>query len=104
MASENDDSKSGREGGPPDVVALHLAFAEAAIFLVESLLLVLHERRVLTKEDVLDVVRTAVEAKKDLVEHDVHREISSVGSGVLKRIENSLSATTPQSPVDLGGK
>ena len=71
---------------------LHLAFAEASIMLMESLLLVLLERGVLSRADLQSAVSIALETKRNFIASGIHPQIATVALGVLKRLENSLAA------------
>jgi hypothetical protein len=72
----------------------HLAYAEASLMLMESLLLLLIERRVLTPADAIEAVETALEAKKTLAREGTHAHIASVAAGVLSSLANSLAASS----------
>ena len=85
---------AGMNSGAPSQAdtTLHLAFAEASILLMESLLLVLLEKGVLSKKDLLGTVEVALETKRKFIESGIHPEIAKVALGVLQRLENSLAA------------
>jgi hypothetical protein len=70
----------------------HLAYAEASVMLVECLMLVLMEKKVVPIEDLVDAVETAIEAKQELIRDRSHPEIASIAAGVLSKIANSLAA------------
>ena len=88
-------SESGHVPVSASDTTLHLAFAEASILLMESVLLVLLERRVLSKSDLSRAVSEALDSKRSFIESDIHPQIAKVASGVLKRLENSLAAAVP---------
>jgi hypothetical protein len=71
---------------------LHLAYAEASVVLIESLMLVLVERGVLSKDELVDALETAIETKKNLIEDGIHPHIATLAAGTLTRIANSLAA------------
>ena len=71
---------------------LHLAYAEASVVLIESLMLVLLERGVLSKDELFEALETSIETKKGFVDDGVHAEIAKFAAGTLTRIANSLSA------------
>jgi hypothetical protein len=73
-------------------VATHLAYAEAAVMLVECLMLVLMEKKVLPLESLTQAVEAAIEAKQGLVKEGAHPQIAVIAAGVLSRIANSLAA------------
>jgi hypothetical protein len=69
-----------------------LAYAEASILLLESLMLILLQRRVLSPADLQDAIDAAVETKEHLAQEGRHPEIAEVAAGVLRRIGNSVAA------------
>jgi hypothetical protein len=71
---------------------LHLAYAEASVMLLECVMLVLIERKVVPLDALVDAVETAVEAKNIQVKDLAHPQIAAVAAGVLRRIANSLAA------------
>jgi hypothetical protein len=72
--------------------ALHLAYAEASVILIESLMLVLLKRGLLSKEEIVDALEAAIETKKNFIEDGIHPEIATLAAGTLTRIANSLAA------------
>src|SRR6185437_16492108 len=86
--------------GPLDVPAatapsdmnVHLAYAEASVMLVECLMLVLIEKKLLPVADLVDAVETAIEAKQRLIKDRSHPQIATIAAGVLSKIANSLAA------------
>ena len=76
----------------PDL-ELHLAYAEASVMLVECLMLVLMEKKVLPLESLMQSVEAAIEAKRGLIKDGAHPQIAILAAGVLSKIANSLSAT-----------
>lgn len=85
-------SESGHVSASASDTTLHLAFAEASMLLMESLLLVLLERKVLSRADLMTVVSEAVDTKRNFIESGAHPHIATIACGVLKRLENSLAA------------
>ena len=77
----------------PADVAMHLAYAEASVMLVECLMLVLMEKKVLPLESLTQAVEAAIEAKQGLSKDGAHPQIAVIAAGVLSRIANSLAAT-----------
>src|ERR1700754_4741085 len=73
-------------------VTLHLAYAEASVMLVECLMLVLMEKKVLPLESLTQAVEAAIEAKQGLVKESANPQIAVIAAGVLSRIANSLAA------------
>ena len=83
----------GSDGAPkPSEVSLHLAYAEACVVLVECLMHVMVEKKLIAKEDLVAMVESAINAKKAMADANWHREIAPVASGVLAQIANSLRA------------
>lgn len=81
-----------RRAEPPDELTRHLAYAEAAVMLMESVLLTLFEQGVLTKEQIVATVEAVISTKRQMVfEHD-NPEIATIAAGVLRNICNSVSA------------
>ncbi len=72
---------------------LHLAYAEASVMLVECLMLVLMEKKVVPLESLVESVEAAIEAKRGLIRDGAHPHIATIAAGVLSKIANSLSAT-----------
>jgi hypothetical protein len=77
---------------------LHLAYAEASVVLIESLMLVLMERGVLSREELFDALEAAIETKKGFVDDGVHAEIANLAAGTLTRIANSIDAAGRRRP------
>jgi hypothetical protein len=80
------------ERGPSDL-ELHLAYAEASVMLVECLMLVLMERKIVPLESLLESMEAAIEAKRGLIRDGSHPQIASIATGVLSKIANSVAAT-----------
>ena len=70
----------------------HLAYAEAAVMLIESLMLVLIEQRVLTMQQMVAAVESAIATKRQMVREGEHPIVSAVAAGVLSRMANSVAA------------
>ena len=90
-----DKERSGPPYGPPTQADLemHLAYAEASVMLIECLMLVLMEKKVLPLESLVEAVETAIDAKRGLVKDGAHPQIANIAAGVLSKIANSLAAT-----------
>jgi hypothetical protein len=81
------------DGNPvPSEEAKHLAYAEAAWTLLECLMLVLVEQRILTTHELVDAIEDAIATKRQMVADHEHPEIASVAAGVLSTLANSLAA------------
>ena len=74
---------------------LHLAYAEAAILLIESLMLHLVERGILSTGDLVEFMEAAVETKRDMMKEGIHPHIAEIAKGVLTSISNSVGASRP---------
>jgi hypothetical protein len=88
----NIDSTSPEGASPPSEVALHLAYAEACVVLVECLMYVMVEKNLMSKEELVAAVENAINAKKAMADANWHRDIAPVAAGVLAQIANSLRA------------
>lgn len=89
IESEPDSTGAGR--GPSELVR-HLAYAEASVMLIECLMHVLIEQRVLTQEGMVEAIETALATKKQMVAEQQHPEIAAVAAGILSLLANSLAA------------
>jgi hypothetical protein len=70
----------------------HLAYGEASLMLIECLMLTLVEHRVLTTNQIVVAVETAIATKRQMVCDREHPEIAEVAAGVLSTLANSLAA------------
>ena len=86
----NPDDLTSRAG--PSDVAVHLAYAEACVVLMECLMIVMVEKKLVSKSELVDAVETAIATKKDMADTHWHRDIAPVAVGVLAQIANSLRA------------
>jgi hypothetical protein len=71
---------------------MHLAYAEACVVLVECLMHVMVEKKLVPKEELVALVEGAMNAKKAMADANWHREIAPVAAGVLAQLANSLKA------------
>jgi hypothetical protein len=78
----------------PSVETVHLAYAEASIVLLETLMQLLIDRKLVAMDDVIQSLETAIETKRVLAHEGDHAEISNVAAGVLSSIANSIAAGT----------
>jgi hypothetical protein len=78
-------------------VLLHLAYAEASVLLLECVMGMLVEKRVITISELVEEVETAIATKRTMVNDNRHPEIAQLAAGVLARIANSLAASNPVS-------
>jgi hypothetical protein len=82
--------RSGQSG--PSELNTHLAYAEACVMLMECLMLVLIEKRVLGKEELVAEVENAINTKAQILADRGHSDIVPIAMGVLTQIANSLEA------------
>lgn len=73
----------------------HMAEGEAALMLVESLVLALVEQDVLTREQVSEAIETVIETKRGKGGDTEHPRISAAAIGMLNMLSNSVSAARP---------
>ena len=69
-----------------------LAEGQAALFLLEALLFRLMERKLLTPEDVVELVENALSAKQRLAEDGSDTELARISAGLLSSLTASFSA------------
>ena len=69
-----------------------LAEGEAALMLVESLMLAMIEEGLIGRERVVEAVETVIETKRNLAERDQHPEISRPAVGIVRALANSIAA------------
>jgi hypothetical protein len=74
-------------------LAAHLAQGEAALMLIECLMLVLIEQKLFTAEQMSEAVETALSTKAQMVRDGEHPQISRLAAGLLRRIRSSMAAT-----------
>jgi hypothetical protein len=89
--SPTDNQDAGNAGGPSEV-SIHLAYAEACILLLESLMLVLVEKKLVSKTELLNAVESAMDTKKAMEDAHWHETIAPIAAGVLAQLANSLRA------------
>jgi hypothetical protein len=80
----------------PEDETLHLAYAEASILLIESLMLHLVERGIVSAAELIESMETAIETKREFVRDGVHPQLASLAGGVIARISNSVGSTRPR--------
>jgi hypothetical protein len=86
------DSIPGEDSAPPSDFSMHLAYAEACVVLVECLMHVMVERKLVPKDELVAAVENAVNTKKAMADSHWHRDIAPVAIGVLTQLANSLRA------------
>jgi hypothetical protein len=70
---------------------LHHAEGRAALALVECLLMTLLDTRVLTREQLVEAVESAVEANRQSADDDHHQAVSQAAAGLLRSIGGSMA-------------
>lgn len=73
----------------------HAAAGQAALMLVESLMLALVERGVMPAAEMVEAVETVIETKRRLAEDGHEPEIAARAAAMLAGIANSLAASGP---------
>ena len=86
------DGRHHDEHGAPSEEMKHLAHGDAALMLIECLMVTLIEHRILTTREIVDAVEAAIATKRQMVADQDHPEIASVAAGVLSTLANSLAA------------
>jgi hypothetical protein len=76
----------------PAQTTRHLAYGEAAVMLIESLMLILIEKRVLTPQQMIAAIESAIATKRQMVQDGEHPDISAMAAGVLSTMANSVAA------------
>lgn len=70
----------------------YLAYAQASMMLVESLMLTLIDHHILTKEQLVSSVEGAIATKRQMVADRESPEIAIIAAGILRTLANSLAA------------
>jgi hypothetical protein len=76
----------------PSETIQHLASGEAALLLLECVLHQLLDRKLLSTNEILDAIETAISTKRQMILDGEHAEVASVAIGTLQGIANSLVA------------
>jgi hypothetical protein len=71
------------------------AAGQAALMLVESLMLALVERRVVPSSELVEAVETVIETKRRLAEDGHEPDVAARAAAMLTTIANSLAAAGP---------
>jgi hypothetical protein len=78
---------------PSDQVIQHLAEAEAALWLAESLILSLVRAGILEKQTAIEAIEATIEAKRSVLPETPSPEIARLAIGILSALGNSIAAT-----------
>jgi hypothetical protein len=76
----------------PAETTKHLAYGEAAVMLLECLMLVLIEQHVLTAQQMVEAVESAIATKRQMVHEGEHPNVSAIAAGLLSTVANGLAA------------
>jgi hypothetical protein len=79
-------------------LAVQLAHGQAALLLLECLMLVLIERKTMTADQMVDAVDTVLATKLQMARDEDHPQIARLAAGLLSRIGNSLAAAKAVDP------
>ena len=86
----------------PTETTKHLAYAEAAVMLIECLMLVFVERGLFSIDEIVSQVETVIATKRQMIEDGQHAEISAIAAAVLASIANSVAAANAPDSNDPG--
>jgi hypothetical protein len=79
----------------PDEATHHLAEGEAALVLLEGLLHLLVGKGILTSEEVIGWVETAIDVKRQMAADGTAPELSRIAAGMLVKVANTIAASDP---------
>jgi hypothetical protein len=85
-------STRGTNPSDPSQLTLHLAYAEASVMIIESLLQMLIDAKALPLDAIIENLEQAIATKRELIADGSHPEVSRVAAGVLSGLANSLAA------------
>jgi hypothetical protein len=78
---------------PSDQIIRHLAEAEAALWLGESLILSLVRAGIVEKQVVIETIEAAIEAKRSILPDTPSPEIARLAIAILSAVGNSIAAS-----------
>jgi len=90
--TSHDDLAAQDPAGDEPQTRLHLAYAEASVLLLESLMLALVEHGVIPLDALIAAVESAIATKQVQIRDRVHPQIATIAAGVLSQIGNSVAA------------
>ena len=96
MGEQDPDDPRGASRPLPDTTTMHLAYAEASVMVLECLMRLMIERKLLSMDEILHELEVAIGAKRTLMQEGSHPEIANVAAGVLSTLANSLAASWPK--------
>ncbi|MEE8630762.1 MULTISPECIES: hypothetical protein [Methylobacterium] len=85
-------SEPERDGKPTGMDRVYAAEAQAALMLVESLMLVLVEHGTVPAAELVEAVETVIETKRRLAAEGQEPEVATQAAALLTTIANSLAA------------
>ena len=77
---------------PLDAQTKHLAEGEAALVLMESLLLTLVDKGVVGRDELVQSIESLVDMKRQMAADGVAPGLSTIAAGILIKIANTLAA------------
>jgi hypothetical protein len=69
----------------------HLAYGEAAFMLLDALLILVVERKMMKVDDLIVALEMAVSTKRQMAEEGEHPGISAAAAGLITGLANSLA-------------
>ncbi|SEP05757.1 hypothetical protein SAMN04487843_106136 [Methylobacterium sp. ap11] len=84
-----------RDGEPTGMDRVYAAEAQAALMLVESLMLVLVERGTVPAAELVEAVETVIETKRRLAAEGQEPAVATQAAALLTTLANSLAAAAP---------
>ncbi|WP_157080791.1 hypothetical protein [Methylobacterium variabile] len=82
--------------GEGEMDRFHAAAGQAALMLVESLMLVLVERRMIDADELIGAVETVIDTKRQLAEYGHEPEVARLAATLLTTLANSIAAAGPK--------
>jgi hypothetical protein len=79
-------------GRVPSELVQHLASGEAALMLLECVLLRMLERGLLSSDELIGAVEAAIATKRQMVADREHTQVATVAVGTLSVLANSIAA------------
>lgn len=97
MSTSSTRTPAAAEGSvTPEELLAHLAYGQAALMLLDSLLLLMIERHLFSKDELSQAIENAVETKKGFIDGGLHPQVSTVAAAALTQLANSLAASRPR--------
>jgi len=93
MSGDSDRPGMRTAGSPVSETTNHLAYGEAAVMLIECLMVLFIEQRVFSVQQMVAAVETAISTKRQMAREGAHPEIAAAAAGILSTMANSLAAS-----------